>query len=244
MTMNTPVHALLLAAGFGTRLRPLTLTKPKCLVEINGEPLLERWLQQLEACGCTQTIVNTHYLADQVKALIDNRRQSRMIIECKYERELLGTAGTLTANRNLFKGSVGLLIHADNVTGEDLNKLLQAHASRPEECLITMLTFDSEDPSKCGIVEIDKDNIVTGFHEKVKDPPGKLANGAVYVFDESLFQWIDGLGGGAKDFSTEVIPSLVGKIYTWKTDKAYIDIGTYENLKRARRVYSDTGKEN
>ena len=170
MASNFPVHALLLSAGLGTRLRPLTLTKPKSLVDINGKPLLERWLCALEDCGCAQTIVNTHYLSDQINSLIYNRQQSSMCIMTRYEEKLLGTAGSLITNRNFFKNSVGLLIHADNVTGEILPQLLAAHACRPEGCLLTMLTFDTDQPSSCGVLELDNDGIVIGFHEKVKHP--------------------------------------------------------------------------
>ena len=65
--MKKPFRALLLAAGLGTRLRPITLETPKCLVPIGGEPLLGRWLRQLELAGCEAVLINTHYLADQVR---------------------------------------------------------------------------------------------------------------------------------------------------------------------------------
>ena len=68
--MNRPFRALLLAAGLGTRLRPITLHTPKCLVKILGEPLLSRWLRQLEQAGCDAVLVNTHYLAEQVTDLL------------------------------------------------------------------------------------------------------------------------------------------------------------------------------
>ena len=78
-----------------------------------------------------------------------------MMIEEQYERKLLGTAGTLMRNEDYFKGSKGLLIHADNATDTDLNKLIEAHEERPKGCLITMLTFETENPQSCGIVEVD-----------------------------------------------------------------------------------------
>ena len=71
--MSRPLRALLLAAGLGTRLRPITLQTPKCLVPVAGEPLLGRWLQQLEAAGCEAVLINTHYLADQVEAFLQQR---------------------------------------------------------------------------------------------------------------------------------------------------------------------------
>ena len=71
--MTRPLRALLLAAGLGTRLRPLTLHTPKCLVSVAGEPLLSRWLRQLEAAGCEAVMINTHHTADQVEAILQER---------------------------------------------------------------------------------------------------------------------------------------------------------------------------
>ena len=71
--MTKPLRALLLAAGFGTRLRPITQKIPKCLVEVGGEPLLGRWLRQLENVGCEAVLINTHYLADQVESFLRDR---------------------------------------------------------------------------------------------------------------------------------------------------------------------------
>ena len=78
--MSRPLRALLLAAGLGTRLRPLTLHTPKCLVPIHGEPLLGRWLRQLEAAGCEAVLINTHYLADQVLAFLGERPTTTMAV--------------------------------------------------------------------------------------------------------------------------------------------------------------------
>ena len=88
------IKALLLSAGFGKRLRPLTLNTPKCLVDINGEPLLVKWLKKLEKIGCEEVIINTHYLASQVEDVIKEWDQTRLRVEIIYEQELLGTAGT------------------------------------------------------------------------------------------------------------------------------------------------------
>ncbi|HLG37813.1 MAG TPA: sugar phosphate nucleotidyltransferase, partial [Nitrososphaera sp.] len=102
-----------MAAGYGTRLRPMTNTIPKCLVPIKGRPLLEVWLESLTRASIGPLLVNTHYLADQVEAFIEAspyREQVRLV----HEPELCGTAGTLIANLDFFKGEDGLLIHADN----------------------------------------------------------------------------------------------------------------------------------
>ena len=171
MANNPPLRALLLAAGFGTRLRPLTLHTPKCLVPIGGQPLLAHWLQQLELIGTEAALVNTHYLSEQVEDFLISWQQRSMELKRSHEPSLLGTAGSLLANRQFFYGCTGLLIHADNFSQADLSQLLQAHHQRPAGCLLTMLTFTTPRPSSCGIVEIDAEGTVVGFHEKVAEPP-------------------------------------------------------------------------
>ena len=237
--MIKPLRALLLAAGFGTRLRPLTLNTPKCLVTIGGKPLLAYWLQKLELIGTEAALVNTHYLADQVEDFLGSWHQGSMTLQRSHESSLLGTAGSLLANRAFFRGCTGLLIHADNFSQADLGQLLAAHASRPAGCLLTMLTFTTSRPSSCGIVEIDSDDVVVGFHEKVIDPPGNRANGALYVFDQPFLDWLLINHPNVSDFSTEVLPHCLGGIYTWHTDLPYIDIGTPEALAEAEAICSE-----
>ncbi len=235
--MNLPIRALLLAAGLGTRLRPLTNHTPKCLVPIAGRPLLAQWLEQLESISCQAAIVNTHYLADQVVAFLNKRPPSDMAVEQVYEPELLGTAGTLLANQSFFAGCTGILIHADNATDTDLECLIKAHRERPSQCILTMLTFSAKKPSQCGIVETDSNGVVKSFHEKVSNPPCNRANGAVYVFDQELIEELLALGAGISDFSTQVLPTLMGRIYTWHTNAPYFDIGTPDSLREAQTIW-------
>ena len=240
MINNPPFRALLLAAGFGTRLRPLTLHTPKCLVPIGGQPLLAHWLQQLELIGTEEALVNTHYLAEQVENFLAGCQQRPMKLKSSHEPSLLGTAGSLLANREFFTGCTGLLIHADNFSQADLSQLLSAHHQRPAGCLLTMLTFTTPRPSSCGIVETDGDGVVVGFHEKVAEPPGNRANGALYVFDRRFLDWLVAHHPNASDFSTEVLPHCLGSIYTWHTNSPYIDIGTPEALAEAEAICTNS----
>ena len=234
--MSRPLRALLLAAGLGTRLRPLTLHTPKCLVQVDGEPLLGRWLRQLEQLGCEAVLVNTHYLAKQVEAYLQSWQSTRMVVSTVHEPELLGTAGTLLANQAFFDGATGLLIHADNAMEGDLRPFLRAHGESQPCCLLTMLTFTTGTPNSCGIVELDDQQVVQGFHEKVMNPPGNRANGALYAFEPPLLDHLNRMTPIPSDFSTEVIPSCLGRIQTWHTKKAYVDIGTPESLVTAQQL--------
>ena len=237
--MSKQIKAILMSAGIGSRLRPITDETPKCLVEVGGIPMLERWLRKIEKLNCTQCIVNTHYMYNKVKDYVEKRTGSGMEVLLVHEVELLGTAGTLMGNKNFFKDCIGIMAHVDNATDVELNELVSAYTQRPEECIMTMLTFETNQPENCGIVETNEKGIITRFNEKDKLEKGKCANGAVFVFGEDLIDWITNNGKDAKDFSKEIVPKLVGKINAWHTDEVYIDIGNIKNLNEARRHFRE-----
>ncbi|MDB4078031.1 nucleotidyltransferase family protein [Amylibacter sp.] len=226
------MRALLLAAGLGTRLRPLTNITPKCLVTIKDQVLLGIWLDRLIQAGIESFLINTHHLSDQVESYIESNLY-RDKVTLVHEEKLLGTAGTLIENLNFFEGKDGLLIHADNYCLDNFHDFIQAHNQRPPHCLMTMMTFRSETPDACGIVELDTERVVVGFHEKVINPPGNLANGAVYILSPELICTLATELHDVSDFSTEVLQRLVGRIYTYETPEYFIDIGSPESYYKA-----------
>ena len=226
------MRALLLAAGMGLRLLPITATTAKCMVEINGRPLLEYWLQFLFAGGIERVLVNTHWLEDQVVAFVKASRWADRI-DLVHEDELLGTGGTVLANRDWFAGQAFIVAHADNLTDFDVSGFVAAHQRRPTGHAITMLAFRTDTPRSCGILELDARGTVVAFHEKVDDPPGNLANGAVYLFEPEVVETIASFGRPVVDLSTEIIPRYVGRILCVETRGYHRDIGTPESLARA-----------
>lgn len=235
--MKKDIKALLLAAGFGTRLRPLTNKIPKCLIKINNQPILARWLNKLNEIGCKSCIVNTHYLSKKVNKFIKSIHYENMEINLIYEENLLGTAGTLLKNLSFFKGKIGILLYVDNVTDFNLNELLEAHKNRNKNCILTMLTFNSKKPQFCGIVEKNKDNVMIDFFEKIKDPPNNCANGAIFIFEDDFINWIEKIPAKITDFSIDILPRLKKRVQTYHTNKVYLDIGTPESLKEAQLLF-------
>jgi len=236
------MRALLLAAGVGSRLLPITATTPKCMVMINGRPLLDYWLELLFGAGIERVLINTHWLAGQVDAYVRASRWEPRI-DLVHEDELLGTGGTVLANREWFQGQPFLLAHADNLTDFDVGGLIAAHRTRPPGHLITMLGFRTDCPRSCGILELDDRRTVVGFHEKVDHPPGNLANAAVYVFEPVVIDAIAGIGRPAVDLSTEIIPGLAGRILCVETNGYHRDIGTLESLRRARAEFGQRPRD-
>jgi mannose-1-phosphate guanylyltransferase len=230
------MRALLLAAGLGTRLRPITNAVPKCLVEIEGRPLLDYWIELLVKGGITDILINLHYLPEAVLTYIAQCRYP-VRISTVYEERLLGTAGTLLKNRAFFMGEPVMLIHADNLSVFDPHAFIDRFFARERNIEITMMTFHTDAPQACGIVELDEKGVVREFHEKVSDPPGNLANAAAYILSPAVVAFIAGLGKQATDFSNDVLPSFMGRINTFHNGTYHRDIGTVESLRAAQREY-------
>jgi mannose-1-phosphate guanylyltransferase len=227
------MKALLLSAGLGTRLRPITDIIPKCLVPINGKPLLQYWLENLLIAGVDEFLINTSYLHEQIEEFIFNS-EFKDKVTLVYEKKLLNTGGTLLANKSFFNKEPFMLIHADNLSFCNFKDFIYKHTIRPENCEITMMLFKSDNPSSCGIVELDKNNIVQKFYEKVKNPPSSLANGAVYICELSIFNFLESLNKENIDFSNDILPNYMGKINTYLNEVYHRDIGTIESYAKAQ----------
>jgi len=215
----------LLAGGFGKRLRPLTEKVPKCLVTIQKKPLLDYWINNLSNCNFEGLLINTHYLPEQVRGFV-NLHPLKEKIRLVHEEILLGTAGTLRKNIKYFNNEDILLAHADNYCTADFKEFILHHNKRPKKCLITMMTFITDTPESCGIVELDRDGVVQKFYEKDTSPRGNLANGAIYILSKEFLEKYEEDFKAAVDFSLDVIPNLLGKIYTYHTSAKIVDIGT------------------
>ncbi len=230
------MRILLLAAGLGTRLAPITNTVPKCLVEIDGRPLLGYWLELLGKNGFKDILVNLHYLPQCVKEYVAQSPYDANITTV-YEDKLLGTGGTILNNKAFFQGGPIMVVHADNLSLFDPRAFVAAFENRPPQVDITMMTFRTDAPETCGIVELDRNGVVQAFHEKVKNPPGNLANAAVYILAPAVMTFIESLGKTEVDFSTEVLPRYLWRINTFENTVYHRDIGSMKSLEIARSEF-------
>ena len=119
----------------------------------------------------------------------------------------------------------------------DVAALVHSHATRPTGVEITMLTFETDHPSSCGIVELDANAIVVAFHEKAPDPPGRRANGAVYILEPSVLDFLASLHKEAIDLSTEVLPHYLGRIRAEPLVGYLRDVGRPESLALAEEEF-------
>lgn len=223
------MKAFLLAAGLGTRLRPITDSTPKCLLRIGGVPLLDIWLDALARSGVDEVLVNTHHLAHLVHAHVA-ARTSPPVVHVVEEPELLGSAGTLRANRDFVADeNMFLAINADNLTDFDPRLLIRAHQSGG--AVATLSLFRAARPSECGIVEVDN-GLVVGYVEKPAIPSSDLANAGIYAFHPSLLDEIT--KPAPTDIGYDLLPLLIGRARAITLNGSYfIDIGTPAALQQA-----------
>jgi mannose-1-phosphate guanylyltransferase len=226
--------AFLLAGGLGTRLRPLTDSMPKCLLPIDGVPLLSIWFELLERAGVEEVLLNTHWLADKVDAFVE-KYQGPLKVTTFYEANLLGSAGTIIANREWIGDTSEILIlYADNLTTVDLSGMLEFHYSH--KVPFTLGVFHAPEPKRCGIVEVDEQGIVMSFEEKPETPKSDFAAGGIYVADTALIdEWDSDVV--PYDLGTHVLPTLAGRMKIKLLDGLLVDIGTPQSYAKAQELY-------
>ena len=241
--------AILLAAGMGSRLRPLTDQVPKCLLPVAGLPLLAYWIHELSRAGIYDVLINTHAHRDQVRQYIDQVKERGGIrMTESFEPQLLGSAGTICANESFVAESGGkggadqiVIVYADNFSTVDLTSVLAFHNNHADP--LTMLLFHSPSPSTCGIVVLDESSRILEFQEKPTHPASNLANAGLYVMDAPDFHDVACMG--AFDLGFDVLPRFVGRMRGFILNGYHCDIGTpaaYEQVQaRAQDLVRESG---
>jgi mannose-1-phosphate guanylyltransferase len=225
--------ALLLAAGLGTRLRPLTDTAPKCLVDIAGRPLLDYWFDALKDAGIRDVLVNTHHLPDPVRRFIaEKNRQGFRAVET-FEAKLLGSAGTIAAKASWADDADDVVIvYSDNLSDVNVAQLLATHHRHGDP--FTMMLFHAPNPRACGISELDTGGRVIAFEEKPAAPKSDLANAGVYVVTAEAWREIAGMN--AFDMGFDVLPRFIGRMRGHVHEGYHRDIGDLASLDAARKA--------
>jgi mannose-1-phosphate guanylyltransferase len=227
------VKAFLLAAGVGSRLRPITDTVPKCMLVIGGRPLLDVWLDAFARAGVDEVLVNLHHLPDVVRRHVA-ARTAPPAVRTFHEPVLLGSAGTLLANREWIRSEEFFLAcYADNLTDFDLQSLVDAH--RAHDGPATLAVFHSDNPSAGGVVELDGAGRVIGFAEKPSEPTSDLTNAGMYAFRPGVLDEIDDVP--PKDIGYDLLPRLVGRARAVPVEGYFRDIGTPWSYQRAREEW-------
>ncbi len=229
------MKAFLLAAGLGTRLQPLTDHIPKCLVTINGRPLIDWWYDAMKRGGVHEVLVNLHHLPELVVEHISRLNTDIKTVFFK-EENLLGSAGTLLANADFVKEEKNFfIIYGDNLTSLSLPDFKNFHEAQNHP--LSMALFRSSRPEHCGIAEMNNTDTIIDFVEKPQQPRSNLANAGIYIASPAVIENIpDKL---PCDIGFDLLPLLVNRMSGWITNDYLIDIGTHENLEKARKEWPE-----
>ncbi len=222
------MKAMILAAGEGTRLRPLTLTYPKPMVPVAGVPLLTRTVQLLQSNGISQIAVNLFHKPESITARFGDS------LHYSHEEELLGTAGGVKRLEDFFDTTF-LVLYGDNYYKFDPASLLALH--KEANALATLATFTTQNPTACGLIEADAQGRVTRFVEKplADEVFTDQASAGVYVLEPQVLALISETG--PSDFGRDVFPALLRefptRVFARPLDGYLKDTGTPENYRQA-----------
>jgi len=227
------MKAFILAAGEGTRLRPLTESVPKCLLPIRGVPVLEIWLNSCKAAGITDVLVNAHAHAEAVKQFAATQK-SGVRVSVVEEPQLLGSAGTLAENRAFVGGEEAFFVlYGDVLMNVDLRRMFEFHCQR--NLSATLGVYQVPDPTRCGVVTMDENDVIQKFVEKPTQPESKWAFSGVMIGGQEIFDFVP--DRWPADIGFDVLPKMAGRTAGYRISEYLIDIGTPENYQAAQRSW-------
>jgi mannose-1-phosphate guanylyltransferase len=221
------MKAMVLAAGLGTRLRPLTYEITKPMVPVLDRPVMEHILDLLARHGFEQVIANLHYFPDSIKEYFGER------ISYRVEEELLGTAGGVRACADFFGGEPFLVISGDALTDIDLGALAARHRSAGG--IATLSVKQVPDTREYGVVLHDRDGRITGFQEKPapEEALSDLGNCGIYVFSPEIFDYFP--ERPFADWAQDVFPALLEHdvpFFIHEVHEYWNDVGSLTELRQ------------
>jgi len=225
------MKAMILAAGLGTRLRPLTEEISKPMVPIVNRPVMEHIVDLLVRHGFHRLYVNLHYHPDIITRHFGDGEHWGASVTYSYEEKLMGTAGGVKKLESELGGETFLVISGDALTDLDLTALLSFH--RAHGRLATLVITPVSDPSKYGVVITEEDGRITGFQEKParEEALSFVANSGIYVFEPEVLEMIP---DGFYDFGTQLFPRFLAEgidFYGYRHGDYWNDVGSIEEYK-------------
>ena len=202
------MKAILLAAGLGTRLRPLTDTLPKCMISVGGKPVLQRNIEWLHSQGIDDLVINLHHCPEAVTDYFGNGRDFGVRINYSYEDKLWGTAGAVQRAKEMLGPERFLVVYADNLLDCNLLRLYTVHTSR--QAFLTMALFWRQtNVSASSTVSFDPDGRVTAFKEKPRshEVQSHWINAGLLLCEPEIMQFIP--DNQPTDFGHAVFPALL-----------------------------------
>lgn len=223
---------MILAAGIGSRLDPLTRTVPKPMVPVVNRPVIEHIVDKLAAHGFNQITINLHYLGDVIRGHLGDGSRQGVQIEYAQEDQLWGDAGSVKRAERFFEGETFLVVGGDDISSINLTDFLQFHKKNKATASQALSVVD--DTSEYGIVLTEADGRITRFQEKPKIGTAfsNTANTGVYLFEPEVFEVIP--PGTPWGFGRNVFPDLLGcdrLLYGFITEDYWRDVGNIQVYK-------------
>jgi mannose-1-phosphate guanylyltransferase len=229
------LKAFLLAGGHGTRLRPITDSVPKCLVPIRGRPMLDIWLDLCARSGITDVLVNLHAHAEAIERHLENNVSS-VKVRVIHEEQLLGSAGTIAANREWVASDAAFwVLYSDVLTNMDLRRMSEFHLRHEE--VLTLGLYQVPDPSRCGVAITDASGVIVDFEEKPANPRSNWVFSGIMAAGPRIFDSIPGTIPA--DIGFHVLPQLRGKMRAYPIHDYLLDIGTLPNYQKAQVTWPE-----
>ena len=229
----------MLAGGHGTRLRPLTDSVPKCLAPIRGRPLLDIWLDLCARSGITEILINLHAHAQPIEQHL-LRSDSPVSVRLVHEDRLLGSAGTIAANRAwVGSDSAFWILYSDVLTNTNLRRMSEFHSRHGG--IATLGLCQVPDPSSCGVAITDETGVIIDFEEKPQTPRGNWVFSGLMVAGPRIFELIP--TSIPADIAFHVLPHLLGKMVAYPIADYLLDIGTLPNYQKAQITWPGNGWE-
>lgn len=230
------MKAMVLAAGKGTRLFPLTGEVPKPMAPVVDTPIIHHIFELLADHGITEANANVFYLADALLAAYgEESHVNGMSVRLSREEELLGTAGGVKRLQRSFEGGTFVVVSGDALTDVDLGELVSFHQEKG--AVATIALHRVYDTSEFGVVELDEESNIKGFQEKPdpKEAISTLANTGIYVLEPGALDYVP--EGTLFDFATDVFPKFLEngeKFVGYQGNFYWSDIGTLEAYRQAQ----------
>ena len=225
--------AMIMSAGIGSRLEPLTLEVPKPLVPVCNRPVMDILLEYLSSIGIKEVVCNTYYLAEQI---IKRYQNNNLGVDFNYIKEdtLSGTAGGLKKCQYFFNADEDFVVlSADGLSNADIKKGIDIHLNSGAIATIGVKKIDRNEVSHFGVVVTDKDGFINEFQEKpaIDKAKSDLINTGIYIFNYKIFSYIP--ENTFYDFAKDVFPKLIKErqINTFKIEEYWSDIGTIEQYR-------------
>jgi len=236
------MKAMLLAAGLGIRLKPLTNHCPKCMVAVAGKPVLQRNIEWLRSKGIVDLVVNLHHNPEAVTSYFGDGSAFGVNLSYSYEPEMMGTAGAVWAARKLLTADRFWVIYADNLVNCSLERMERLH--RANDATLTMGLFWREDISASGVAELDGNNRIIGFKEKPKtgEVLSHWVNAGIFLCEARVHQFIP--PSQPCDFGHDILPAILsaGEYicgYTLGPGESLLWIHTQGDLARTESVLQE-----